>query len=101
MVMERHGWRKTGRKGSLGVRANVAPSSPIPGSHHNTGGLSLWFVRAERYERTAGMPFLSVRHRCRQFEAASPVAADESHSNGDSQRSRRPNGVPLGKRSKR
>ena len=57
MIMERRGWRKTGRKGSLGVRASHAASTPA----HNTGGLAFWFIRAERYERIEGMPFRSVR----------------------------------------
>jgi hypothetical protein len=60
MIMERRGWRKTGRKGSLGVRATGADSTPA----HNTGGLAFWFVRAERYEPSGGMPYQSVRSRC-------------------------------------
>jgi hypothetical protein len=101
MVMEQHGWRKTGRKGSLGVRLNVPLNSPIPGSHHNTGGLALWFTRAERYERVAGMPYLSVRDRCRQIEASSPRSAAKSKSGGELQKSGKSNGTPLRKRSKR
>jgi hypothetical protein len=66
MIMERRGWKKTGRKGSLGVRAIQATVSPA----HNTGGLAFWFVRAERYERSEGMPFKSVRERCHKFESA-------------------------------
>jgi len=68
MIMERRGWRKTGRKGSLGVRAQKSSGAP----RHNTGGLAFWFVRAERYEREEGMPFRSVRDRCRQRSAALP-----------------------------
>lgn len=59
MVMERRGWQKTGRKGSLGVRA--APTSEIP--QYNTGGLAFWFIRAERFKLIDGMPFRSVRQR--------------------------------------
>jgi hypothetical protein len=59
MIMELRGWQKTGRKGSLGVRATANSSTP----QHNTGGLALWFIRAERYELKAGMPFISVRRR--------------------------------------
>lgn len=66
MIMEQRGWRKTGRKGSLGVRAAEAARTPS----HNTGGLSFWFVRAERYERTEGMPFRSVKERCQEIDAA-------------------------------
>lgn len=62
MIMQARGWRKTGRKGSLGVR----PPSNELAPHHNTGGLSFWFIRAERYERVDGMPFQSVRERCQK-----------------------------------
>jgi hypothetical protein len=72
MIMERRGWKKTGRKGSLGVRAVVAPRTATAGAYHNTGGLAFWFLRAERYERPEGMPFRSVRERRREAESASP-----------------------------
>ena len=68
MIMERRGWQKTGKKGSLGVRADVAKDTPA----HNTGGLAFWFVRAERYERAEGMPFRSVRERCQEYELEPP-----------------------------
>ena len=68
MIMERRGWQKTGRKGSLGVRAAAAAQTP----DHNTGGLAFWFIRAERYERAEGMPFLSVRQRCQELESPPP-----------------------------
>ncbi|MHB8973140.1 MAG: hypothetical protein ACYC3X_14185 [Pirellulaceae bacterium] len=66
MIMERRGWQKTGRKGSLGVRATGVARKPA----YNSGGLAFWFVRAERYERTAGMPFRSVHARSQEFESA-------------------------------
>jgi hypothetical protein len=53
MIMQARGWRKTGRKGSLGVRTSKNGLAP----NHNTGGLAFWFIRAERYEREEGMPF--------------------------------------------
>lgn len=68
MIMEGRGWQKTGRKGSLGVRAAVSGSTSRPGTYHNTGGLAFWFLRAERYERKAGMPFRSVRQRRRTHD---------------------------------
>ena len=68
MIMERRGWKTTGRKGSLGVRAAGVVRTPA----HNTGGLAFWFVRAERYERAEGMPFRSVRQRCRELDSAAP-----------------------------
>jgi hypothetical protein len=67
IIMEQRGWRKTGKKGSLGVRANnIVKGTRMPGAYHNTGGLAFWFLRAERYERTDGMPFRSVRHRAEE-----------------------------------
>jgi hypothetical protein len=65
MIMERRGWTTTGRKGSLGVPGRSDSSTP----EHNKGGLSLWFVRAERYRREQGMPFRSVRELCTELEA--------------------------------
>lgn len=63
MVMEQLGWKKTGKKGSLGVRPAGSSGTMPSGAHHNTGGLAFWFLRAERYELQEGMPFLSVRQR--------------------------------------
>ena len=68
IIMERRGWKKTGRKGSLGVRAKGVPGKPA----HNTGGLAFWFIRAERYELAAGMPFQSVRERSADVAASPP-----------------------------
>lgn len=64
IIMEGRGWQKTGRKGSLGVRAPASPRRPS----HNTGGLAFWFIRAERYECLTGMPFQSVRKRRHDME---------------------------------
>lgn len=64
MVMENRGWQKTGKKGSLGVRAPKSKEVPT----HNSGGLAFWFVRAERYERIEGMPFQSAQARCKESE---------------------------------
>lgn len=69
MIMERRGWQKTGKKGSLGVRAADLVDTP----KHNSGGLAFWFVRAERYERLEGKRFKSVQERCQQFASAIPV----------------------------
>ncbi len=63
IVMERRGWQKTGKKGSLGVRAPKSRSSPT----HNTGGLALWFLRAERYTLPEGLPYRSVNDRRREI----------------------------------
>ena len=68
IIMERRGWQKTGKKGSLGVRATEATRTPA----HNTGGLAFWFMRAERYERVEGMPFRSVQERCQEYDSAPP-----------------------------
>lgn len=64
IIMEQRGWQKTGRKGSLGVRASKSPQKP----DHNTGGLAFWFIRAERYELRDGMPYRSVRSRCEEVD---------------------------------
>ncbi len=74
MIMERRGWHKTGRKGSLGVRAAGAARRTA----HNTGGLAFWFVRAERYGRSEGMPFRSVRERCQELAADAPPPSDSA-----------------------
>jgi hypothetical protein len=66
IIMEQRGWRKTGKKGSMGVRASVTRGTRTPGAYHNTGGLAFWFLRAERYERADGMPFRSVRERAEE-----------------------------------
>jgi len=63
MVMERLGWVKTGKKGSLGVRVSAAGPGRAAKARHNTGGLAFWFLRAERYTRPEGMPYVSVRER--------------------------------------
>lgn len=81
MIMERRGWRKTGKKGSLGVR--VAAASRI--ANHNSGGLSFWFIRAERYELAEGMPFRSVRERSQELQSARPPG---SHNGGRVKRRR-------------
>ena len=78
MIMEGHGWKKTGKKGSLGVRAAIAPHNATPGSHHNTGGLAFWFLRAERYEHTNGMPFPSVRSRARKVKPPLPQVSPKA-----------------------
>ena len=80
MIMERRGWQKTGRKGSLGVRAAGAARTPA----HNTGGLAFWFVRAERYQRAEGPGFRSVRERCQSLEST------ESRTARDGRRAGRP-----------
>ena len=72
IIMEQRGWTKTGKKGCLGVRDSVAKSAEVPGTHHNSGGLALWFLRAERYRPIGGMPFRSVRERAQDVGPAAP-----------------------------
>lgn len=71
MIMERRGWQTTGKKGSLGVRGKLDART----SYHNTGGLALWFIRAERYRREAGMPYRSVRELCAELESTHDTPA--------------------------
>jgi hypothetical protein len=63
IILERRGWKKTGKKGSLGVRGRIAKRTETPGTYHNTGGLALWFLRAERYQPADGTPYRSVKER--------------------------------------
>ena len=81
MIMERRGWRKTGKKGSLGVRSGKTPGTP----NHNVGGLAFWFIRAERYEHEESKPYTSVRKRCKNLEAGTngkTPSANRRPSNG-------------------
>ncbi len=71
IVMERRGWKKTGRKGSMGVRAPASAGCPS----YNSGGLAFWFVRAERYELGEGMPFESVSQRCKRLEGPAALGS--------------------------
>ena len=73
MIMEGRGWQKTGRKGSLGVRATK--DSQVPS--HNTGGLALWFLRAERYEPITGMPYATVKSQCQELESVQAQKTQE------------------------
>ncbi|MEX1232954.1 MAG: hypothetical protein WEB58_22085 [Planctomycetaceae bacterium] len=76
MIMHQRGWKKTGRKGSLGVRGSKGDAlSP----YHNSGGLAFWFLRAERYKRPDGMPFRTVRERCKSQTEPSPQAAAKTN----------------------
>ncbi len=64
MIMEARGWRKTGRKGSLGVRTKTDQDTHSGVTAHNTGGLAFWFLRAERYQPENGPEFSTVKERC-------------------------------------
>jgi len=66
-IMENKGWQKTGRKGSLGVRTKTKDAFPMKGATTNTGGLSVWFTRAERYEPKDGMQFRPVEKRSEEI----------------------------------
>ena len=68
IIMENNGWRKTGRKGSLGVRTKPEVATPMKGAATNNGGLSVWFTRAERYEPKDGMPYRSVEERSEEIQ---------------------------------
>ncbi len=67
IIMEARGWQRAGRKGSLGVRTNKIS----PEVNHNTGGLAFWFIRAERYIRSKGMPYQSPRERSQKLDLIS------------------------------
>ena len=78
MIMESRGWRKTGRKGSLGVRTKAEAKTNSVGTSHNTGGLAFWFLRAERYEPKAGTPFMTVKERNIAWESSRQSTATSS-----------------------
>jgi hypothetical protein len=69
MIMECRGWQKTGRKGSLGVRAAPKSNARKTDKRRNTGGLALWFLRAERYQIPGAAPVGSVRERAPQLNS--------------------------------
>ncbi len=75
IIMQNRGWRKTGRKGSLGVRA---VKTATPAARHNTGGLAFWFIRAERYELEVGMPYRGVRDRCQDRNIVADPSTDKN-----------------------
>jgi hypothetical protein len=75
MIMNGLGWKKTGKKGSLGVRAPISPHTTTPGAYHNVGGLAFWFVRAERYACIEGIPFPTVKERATKFKSRRPQPA--------------------------
>jgi len=89
MIMEPRGWKKTGKKGSLGVR-KVLPGETPCGRVLNSGGLSLWFLRAERYEPLHRAKFPSVRERARELALAA----------GQSPRRGKPDKPPASRRSR-
>jgi hypothetical protein len=61
MIMETgHGWAKMGKKGSLGTRVKVKAGTTTPGAYYNTGGMSRWFTRAERYEPPTDHPMRTL-----------------------------------------
>ncbi len=83
MIMQQRGWKKTGRKGSLGVRAS---KPDVLSPYHNSGGLAFWFLRAERYKRVEGMPFPTVRERCKSQAPSAPIPAPQLSAPQESKR---------------
>jgi hypothetical protein len=69
IIMERRGWSKTGKKGSLGVCLAPKAAGAKAVRRPNTGGLALWFLRAERYQKADGAPFRTVRERSREIDS--------------------------------
>lgn len=103
MIMEGRGWQKTGRKGSLGVRATGAKQAPA----HNTGGLAFWFIRAERYVPRTGAAYQSVRQRCQDLEAGMPVVGQPKapgrriKQNGQARKAERPGKISTARQTSR
>jgi hypothetical protein len=96
MIMEQRGWKKTGKKGSLGVRSSKMTGTP----NHNTGGLAFWFLRAERYEAAEGKSFPSVRKRCRQLESDNGKSAPPKRHVSNGRANATENGAPKRRRPK-
>jgi hypothetical protein len=90
MMMERLGWKKTGKKGSLGVRAKIAQGTATPGAYHNTGGLAFWFLRAERYEHPDRKTYPSVRGRARKLASSPRKPSSAGKHSRSSRPARRP-----------
>ena len=63
--------------GGLGVRVKGPTRTATTGADHNTGGLALWFTRAERYELVAGTPYRSVEKRAAEFSLVNGTLAVE------------------------
>ncbi|MDP8222846.1 MAG: hypothetical protein P9L99_05750 [Candidatus Lernaella stagnicola] len=61
IIMEKIGWSKTGRKGSLGKRERVTVPTSQPGAYRNYQGVSTWFTRAERYVLPESADFAAAR----------------------------------------
>ena len=84
IVMERRGWKKTGKKGSLGVRLKVNYGTTKPEAYHNTGGLAFWFLRAERYKHPDQETYPSVRDRARKLESVESKQTSARHARQES-----------------
>ena len=69
MVMERLGWKKTGKKGSLGVRNALTRPRKETKRPHNTGGLAFWFLRAEHTPDLKGSPIC----QCARVQKRTPA----------------------------
>jgi hypothetical protein len=71
MIMQARGWRKTGRKGSLGVRTSkngLAPNHNTVGSHSGSSVPSGTSVKR-------GCRFRSVRERCQNYSPKALIIA--------------------------
>jgi len=84
LVMEGRGWRKTGRKGSLG---QMLPRSMRENEtmNHNTSGLSWWFQPVERYVKPGCYVYPQVCAETPQFTVVlhnTPLSERQSHETG-------------------
>lgn len=62
IIMEERGWKKVGRRGTLGQKQRKDQREDRE-MNHNTSGLSWWFSRVERYEKVGEKPFFKVGSR--------------------------------------
>lgn len=56
------------------IRARALRMRPASVSSTNSGGLSVWFPRAERYEPKDGMPYRSVEERAKEIQLLCVIA---------------------------
>ena len=68
IIMESHGWKTTGRKGSLGVRVKAPTRTATAGAYHNTGGLACGSPVPSVTNSWPGSPYRSVEERAAEIE---------------------------------
>ena len=68
LVMEKMGWKKTGRKVSLGAKVKSKSKKTVSGIDYNHSGISLWFTKTEQYEPKESNPLRAVWENIQQHK---------------------------------